>query len=112
MGINTLGINPGDCITVQRPSSLSGSTVDDAHLTADAAPASFNNAPLLLRCTQVCAWLRALVFTNRDIVQRFPACELGNAYWLNDASFPTKQIAHEFAVRFAGDSVTQEEVEA
>lgn len=111
-GISTLGINSGDGVSVTRPASLSGSTADDAHLTADASPASFNNAPLLMRCTQVCAWVRALIFSNTEITRRFPACEAGNAYWLNDASFPTKQIAHEFAVRFTGDIVTAVEVAA
>jgi len=105
-GISTLGVNPGDGVSVSRPASLLEST------SADSTTSSLNNAPLLQRCTQICAWVRALKFSNADVQQHMPACVPGNAYWLTDPNFPTKQIAHEFSVRFANESTTAEVVEA
>lgn len=105
-GISTLGVNPGDGVSVQRPAGMLEST------TADSTTSGLNNAPLMQRCTQVCAWTRSIKFSNADVQQQMPACVPGNAYWLNDPSFPTKQIAHEFTVRFANDSTTAEVVEA
>ncbi len=108
----TLGIKPGDTVSVQRPGPLSGVTADRDTPTADNVRTTLNSDPLLQVCTTVAAWLRALRFTNADIIQRMPTCEAGDAYWLNDASFPTKQVAHEYSVRFALESTTAEEVEA
>lgn len=65
---------------------------------------------LLQRCTQVCKWARSINFKNQDIAQDWPQMQQGADYWLNDPSFPTRQIAHEFTVNFAQDGVTTEEV--
>lgn len=83
----TLGVQPGDAVSV----------ADDA---------------LMQRCTQVCAWARSMRFTNQDMQQQWPQMEMGADYWLNDPSFPTRQIAHEFMVRYAQSGVTTEEVTA
>lgn len=106
----SLGIKSGDTVSVQRPGPLSGVTADQETPTADNVTTVLNSDPLLQCCTRVVNWLRALKLTNTDIIQRFPTCELGGAYWLNDPSFPTRQIAHEFTVRFALDLTTAEEV--
>ncbi len=100
----TLGVNPGDAVTVQRPASMLETT------QADSSTSSLNNAPLMQRCTEVCRWTRSIKFSNADLQQWMPSCVPGNAYWLNDPSFPTKQIAHEFAIRFANDSTASEAV--
>lgn len=112
-GGQNLSINPGDAITVSRPSSLSATTVDsDGPLTVDSDTASLNNAPLMQRCTQVCQWARSIRFVNADIQQQWPQMKPGASYWLNDASLHTKQIAHEFMVQFGMDAVTLENVTA
>jgi hypothetical protein len=112
-GGQNLSVNPGDAITVTRPSSLSTTTADDdGPLTADSPTASLANAALMQRCTQVCQWARSIRFLNPDIQQSFPQMKPGSSYWLNDASFPTKQIAHEFMVQFAMDALTLENVTA
>lgn len=112
-GGQNLSVKPGDAITVQRPASLSVTTADDAGApTVDNATASLNNAPLMQRCTQVCTWLRSMRLTNQDIQQQWPQLELGASYWLNDPSIPTRQIAHEFTVRYTQNAVTTETVTA
>ncbi len=104
-----LGVNPGDAITVSRPSALSALTADsDGPLTVDSDRSNLNNAPLMQRCTQFYKALRSLKFTNPDINQQMPHCAPGRAYWLNDSSLPTRQIAKEFKVRFANDATTAE----
>lgn len=105
-GVSTLGINPGDGVSVSRPASMLDTT------RADSTTSSLNNAPLLQRCTQVHAWVRAVKFSNADVRQQMPVCEPGNGYWLSDPNFPTKQIAQEFTVRFASELTTAEVVEA
>jgi hypothetical protein len=103
-----LGVNPGDVITVNRPSALSLTTADDGGApTVDSDTASLNNAPLMQRCTQVCAWVRSLRFTNQDVQQQWPVMQPGADYWLNDPAFPTRQIAHEFTVNFGLSQVTE-----
>ena len=94
-GGQNLSINPGDVVSVTRP-----------------AGADDNNAALLQRCTQVCAWVRAIKFSNADVQQHMPVCVPGTASWVHDPSFPTRQIAHEFAVRFANEPTTQETITA
>lgn len=105
-GISTLGVNPGDGVSVSRPAGMLDST------TADSTTSSLNNAPLLQRSTAVQAWVRAIKFSNADVQQHMPVCRPGNAYWLNDPNFPTKQIAAEFSVRFANETTTAEVIEA
>ena len=110
-GGQNLGIKPGDAITIQRPSGLSALTADsDGPLTVDTDRASLNNAPLMQRCTQFHKALRSLKFTNADINQQMPHCAPGRAYWLNDPSFTTRQIAKEFKVRFANDATAAETI--
>ncbi len=112
-GGQNLSVNPGDAITVSRPASLSATTVDnDGPLTMDSPTASLNNAALMQRCTQVCKWVRGMRFTNADIQQQWPQMEEGAAYWLADPSFPTKQIAHEFTVKYGPEAVTTEAIDA
>lgn len=112
-GGQNLGVKPGDAVSISRPASLSVTTADsDSAPTADSETASLNNAPLLQRCTQVCAWLRSINFKNRDIKQDWPQMMQGAAYWLNDPAFPTRQIAHEFTVHYGQSQVTTEEVTA
>lgn len=83
----TLGVQPGDAVSV----------ADDA---------------LLKHCTQVCKWTRSMRFVNADIQQQWPQMEMGADYWLNDPNFPTRQIAHEFMVKYSQDGVTTEDVTA
>lgn len=97
-----LGVNPGDAVSVQRPAAM----LDTTH--ADSTTSSLNNAPLMQRCTEVNGWLRGVTFpAHRDVNQTWPVLEQGPAYWLNDPTLPTRQIAHEWKVRFVQDAVTQ-----
>ncbi|WP_395737458.1 hypothetical protein [Prosthecobacter sp.] len=112
-GGQNLGVKQGDAITVARPASLSATTADnDGPLTVDSGTASLNNAPLMQRCSQTCKWVRSIKFLNRDIRQDWPQMQEGAAYWLNDPSFPTRQIAHEFSVLYSQDAITTEEATA
>ena len=112
-GGQNLSVNPGDAITVSRPASLSATTVDnDGPLTMDSGTAGLNNAALMQRCTQVGRWARSMRFTNRDMQQQWPQMEAGAAYWLTDPSFTTRQIAHEYMVKYASDGVSTEDVTA
>ena len=108
-GGQNLAVKPGDAVTVKRAAGLDGVTVDGELPTGDSV-ASFENAPLMQRCTQVSKWVRSIKFTNPDLQQWSPACVPGNSYWLNDESFPTRQIAHEFTVRFCNDATATEGV--
>lgn len=111
-GGQNLSINPGDAITVSRPSALAGTTADSDAPTADSDRSNLNNAPLMQRCTQVCGWVRAIKFSNPDVQQQMPVCVPGAANWMHDPSFPTRQIAHEFAIRFTNEPTTQEVITA
>lgn len=111
-GGQNLSVNPGDAVTVVRPASLSATTADSDAPTSDSETASLNNAALMQRCSQVCQWARSIRFLNADIMQEWPQMKPGASYWLNDPSFPTRQIAHEFMVGFSLDSVTVENVTA
>lgn len=112
-GGQNLGVKPGDAVTVSRPSALSATTADsDGPLTVDSTTASLDNAPLMMCCTRVCQWARSIRFLNADIDQQFPQMKPGTGYWLNDPKFTTRQIAHEFMVKFGMEAVTLENVTA
>ena len=111
-GGQNLGVNPGDAITVTRPSALEATTADSDAPTADSDRANLNNAPLMQRCTQIYKLVRAIKFTNQDIQQQMPQCVPHRAYWLNDTSFPTRQSAQEFKVLFANDATSSTNVTA
>lgn len=107
MGGGNLGVNAGDLLSLQRPSSLSATTADAEMPTADSITASFNNSSLLHRASQVCGWMLGVHFpTHPDVQQHWPVMEPGRYYWLADPKLPTVQRAHEFTVTYAPDEVT------
>lgn len=106
MGGGNLGVNPGELLSVQRPSSLSATTADAEMPTADSSTASFNNSSLLHRASQVCGWMLGIHFpAHQDVQQHWPVMEPGRYYWLADPKLPTVQRAHEFTVTYAPDEV-------
>lgn len=106
MGGGNLGVNPGELLSVQRPSSLSATTADAEMPTVDSGTASFNNSSLLHRASQVCGWMLGIHFpTHPDVQPHWPVMEPGRYYWLADPKLPTVQRAHEFTVTYAPDEV-------
>lgn len=106
MGGGNLGVNFGDLVSVQRPSSLSATTADAEAPLADSGTASFNNSSLLHRASQVCGWMLGIHFpTHADVQNQWPVMEPGRYYWLSDPKIPTVQRAHEFTVTYAPDEV-------
>ena len=63
---------------------------------------------LLKRFHQVAGWVRAIRWTNADVSKE--PMKLMAAYWLNDPSFPTRQIAGEFGIKYGLEAVTVEEL--
>lgn len=106
MGGQNLSINPGDLLSVQRPSSLSATTADAEMPTVDSGTASFNNSSLLHRASQVCGWMLGIHFpTHADVQNQWPVMEPGRYYWLTAPGLPTVQRAHEFTVSYGPDAV-------
>lgn len=106
MGSGIPSVEPGELLSVQRLSSLHATTADSPAPAADSDTASFNNASLLHRCSQVCAWISALHFpAHADVQQHWPVMAPGRFYWLNDPSIPTVQRAHEYSVNYAQDQI-------
>lgn len=109
-GGQNLGVKPGDAITVQRPSALAATTVDSDLPTVDSETASLDNAPLMVQVTRVCQWLRAVRWTNKDIIAE--PLKRRSAYWLNDPDFPTRQIATEWEIKFTSERISTVELTA
>lgn len=58
---------------------------------------------LLKRFNKVAGWVRGLRFSNEDTDQQ--PMKPAAFYWLNDPTFPTRQIAGEFTTSYALTSV-------
>lgn len=76
---------------------------------ADVTVTKGERKPLLSRFSQVAGWVRAIRWTNPD-VSREPM-KLLAAYWLNDPTFPTRQIAGEFGIKYGLTPVEVVEIE-
>lgn len=70
---------------------------------ADVTVSTDGRDALLKRFHQVAGWVRGIRFTNEDCDQQPMA--LLSAYWLADPTFPTRQIAGEFATSYGLDPV-------
>lgn len=82
-------------LIIQQGKGLSVNTADGLTLFGASAP----QPPLLQRFNTAAAWLRAVVFANTDVRQQ-PIKQI-NAQWLNDPTFPTRQISGEFEIFYA-----------
>ena len=71
---------------------------------ADVTVLRAGDPALLTRFNQAAAWMLAITFTDRDIERS--ALKQGNAQWLNDPQFPTKQISGEFSICYGPSPVT------
>lgn len=70
---------------------------------ADVTVSSAGKDALLKRFNTVAGWVRGLRFPNADTEQQ--PMKLLAAYWLNDPTFPTRQISGEFATSYGLDAV-------
>lgn len=75
---------------------------------ADVATGQAGRDAILKRFNAASAWLRAVQFSNPDVSKE--PMKQGSAYWLNDPTIPTRQIAGEFMVAYGLDAVDLEGV--
>lgn len=70
---------------------------------SDVTVSRAGDSALLARFNQAAAWMRAVWFTNEDIAKE--PMRQGNAQWLNDPNFPTRQISGEFSIAYGPTAV-------